>query len=137
MYYQSEPRFNSVYSRDNLPNKIIEGGHVINLDEYADIGTHWIALFSKKNEIVYFDSFGVEHVLREIGKFIEEFPGHKNIKTNIVRVQSNNSIICWCFCIAFIDFILPGKTLVDFTNLFSPYDTFLKKWQYSFESFQR
>ena len=50
--------------------------------------------FLKKNEIVYFDSFRVEHVLREIGKFIEEFPGHKNIKANIVRVQSNNSIIC-------------------------------------------
>ena len=43
-----------------------DGSYIINLDEYADVGTHWIALFSKKNEIVYFDSFGVEHILEEI-----------------------------------------------------------------------
>ena len=44
-YYQNEPRFNGVYSRDNLPNKIKDGAYVINLDEYADVGTHWISLF--------------------------------------------------------------------------------------------
>ena len=61
-YYKNEPRFNGVFSRNNLPNKIRDGAYVINLDEYADIGTHWISLFCGKNEIVYFDSFGVEHV---------------------------------------------------------------------------
>ena len=58
-YYENEPRFNGVFTRDNLPKKIKDGAYVINLDEYGDVGTHWIALFWKKNEIVYFDSFGV------------------------------------------------------------------------------
>ena len=50
-YYQNEPRFNGVFSRDNLPNKIKDGTYVINLDEYADVGTHWIALFCKKRKL--------------------------------------------------------------------------------------
>ena len=58
-YYQNEPRFNGVFSINNLPNKIKDGAYIINLDEYADVGIHWIALFCNKNEIVYFDSFGV------------------------------------------------------------------------------
>ena len=43
-YYQNEPKFNGVYSRDNLPNKKQDGAYVINLDDYSDIGTHWVAL---------------------------------------------------------------------------------------------
>ena len=62
--------------------KIIDGAYIINLDEYADVGTHWITLFCNKNEIVYFDSFHVEHVPEEIREFI----GNKNIKGNIFRV---------------------------------------------------
>ena len=92
--------------------------YVINLDEYKDTGTHWVALFCKNNEIVYFDSFGVEHIPEEIKKFI----GNKNIKANIYRVQATNSIMCGYFCIGFIDFMLAGKTLTDYTNMFSPYD---------------
>ena len=61
-YYKNEPRFNGVYSRNNLPKKIKDGAYVINLDEYADVGTHWIALFGNRSEIVYFDSFIVECV---------------------------------------------------------------------------
>ena len=57
-YYQNEPRFNGVYSRDNLP-KIKDGASVINLDEYCDIGTHWVALYVHNNDIIYFGSFGV------------------------------------------------------------------------------
>ena len=119
-YFENEPRFNGVFSRDNLFNKIKDGAYVINLDEYEDIGTHWIALFCKKNEIVYFDSFGVEYIPEEIKEFIKEFPGNKNIKTNIFRVQEDNSIMCGYFCIGFIDFMLAGKKLSNFTNLFSP-----------------
>ena len=115
-YYKNEPRFNGVFSRNNLPKKIKDGAYVINLDKYADVGTHWIALFCNRNEIVYFDSFGVEHVPEEIKEFI----GNKNIKANIFRVQANNSIICGYFCIGFIDFMLAGKTLVSFTSMFSP-----------------
>ena len=65
-YYQNEPRFNGVFSRNNLPKKIKDGVYVINLDEYADVGTHWIALYCNRNETVYFDSIGVEHGPEEI-----------------------------------------------------------------------
>ena len=117
-YYQNEPRFNEVCSRNNLPKKIKDGAHVINLDEYADIRAYWIALFCRRNEIVYFHSSGVEHVPEEIKEFI----GNKNKKANIFRVQANDSIMCGYFCTGFIDFMLAGKKLTDFTSLFSPYD---------------
>ena len=94
-----------VYSSKNLPKKIKDGAYVINLDEYADVGTHWIALFCNRNEIVYFDSFGVEHIPEEIKEYI----GNKNIIANIFRVQANNSIMCRYFCIGSIDFMLAGK----------------------------
>ena len=65
-YYQNEPRFIGVFSRNNSLKTIKDGAYVINLNEYADIGAHWIALFCNRNEIVYFDSFGVEHVPEKI-----------------------------------------------------------------------
>ena len=65
-YYQNEPRFNDNFSRNNLPKKIMDVAYVINLDEYAGVGTHWFILFCNRNEIVYFDNFGVEHVPEEI-----------------------------------------------------------------------
>ena len=65
-YYQNKQRFNGVYFRDNLPNKIKDGAYVINLDEYSDIATHWIALYALNNNVTYFDSFGVEHIPKEI-----------------------------------------------------------------------
>ena len=89
-YYENESKFNGVYSRDNLPNKIKDGAYVINLDEYSDIGTHWIALYVKNNDITYFDSFGVEHIPKEIKAFIK----NRNIKTNIFRIQAYDSIMC-------------------------------------------
>ena len=64
--YKNDPRFNGVFSRKNASKKIKDGAYVINLDEYADVGTHWIALFCNRNEIVYFNSFGVEHIPEEI-----------------------------------------------------------------------
>ena len=39
-YYKNEPRFNGVFSTDNLPKKIKDGAYVINLDEHADTSTH-------------------------------------------------------------------------------------------------
>ena len=73
---------------------------------------------SKILKLVIFDSFGVEHVSEEIENFI----GHKNVKTNIFRMQTNNSIMCGYFCIGFIDFFFfAWKTLIDYINLFSPY----------------
>ena len=117
-YYENEPRFNGVYSRDNLPANIKKGAYVINLDEYKDTGTHWIALYVKNKKVVYFDSFGVEHVPKEIVKFIK----NKDIIANIFRLQAYDSIICGYLCIKFIDYMFDDKTLIDYTNLLSPHD---------------
>ena len=118
-YYKNEPRFNGVYSRDNLPKTLKnETACIVNLDNYKNTGTHWIALYVNDNEVIYFDSFGVEYIHKEVKKFI----GHTSIKTNIFRIQADNSIMCGYFCIGFIDFMLAGKSLIDFTGLFSPYD---------------
>ena len=115
-YYQNQTRFNGVYSRDNLPDKIKDGAYIINLDEYSNIGNHWVALYVVSNNVPYFDKFGVEHIRKEIKTFIS----NKNIKTNIFRIQAYDSIMCGYFCIGFINFMLAGKTLTDFTNPFSP-----------------
>ena len=115
-YYQNEPRFNGVYCRDNLP-KIKDGAYVVNLDEYSDIGTHWVALYVHNTDVTYFDSFGVEHIPKEIQAFIDR---SLSITTNIFRIQAYNLMMCRYFCIGFIDFMLAGKTLTKFTNLFSP-----------------
>ena len=95
--------------RDNLP-KVKDETYVINLDEYSDIGTHWIALYAQNNDLTYFDNFGIEHIPEEIKTFIS----NENIKINIFRIQAYNSIMCGYICIVFIDFMLAGKTLIDF-----------------------
>ena len=117
-YYQNEPRFNGVFSRANLHNKIKNGAYVINLNEYHDIGTHWLALYVNNKIVTYFDSFGVEHIPKEIIKFIVR----KKIITNIYRMQAYDSIMHGYFCIGFINFMFNGKSLTDYTNLFSPND---------------
>ena len=102
-YYQNESRFNGVYSRDNLP-KIKDGAYVINLDEYSDIGTHWVALYVggaspkdvNNDDVAYFDSFGLEHVPKEVKAFIAR---SLSITTNIFRIQAYDSIMCEYFCI--------------------------------------
>ena len=113
--YQNEPRFNGVSSRDNL-TEIKDGAYVINLDVYSDIGTHWVALYVQNNNVTYFNYFDVEHIPKEIKTFINK----KNIKANIFRIQEYDSIMCGYFCIGFIYFMLAGKTLIEFANLFSP-----------------
>ena len=108
-------------SIDNLPKTIENGAYLISLDEYADVGTHWIASSCRKSEIVDFNSFDVEHVPAEI----KEFVGNKNVEANIFEVQQNKSIICGYFCISirFIQFMLDGgKKLTDFASMFSPYE---------------
>ena len=112
-FYQNEPKFNGVYSRNNLP-KINDGAYVIDLDEFKSVGTNWIALYVNGNNEIYFDSFGLEHIPKEIKKFI----GNKTIIKNICRILTYDSIMCGYFCIKFIDFMLKGKSLRDFTNLF-------------------
>ena len=117
-YYQNEPEFNGVYSRDNL-TKIKYGAYISNLDEYFDIGTHWVALYvhNDDDDITYFDSFGVEQISKEIKIFINR---SLSITTNIFRIEAYVSIMYRYFCVGFIDFMLTEKTLTEFTNLFSP-----------------
>ena len=71
---------------------------------------------NNSNNITYFDSFGVEHIPKEIKAFIK----NKNIKTNIFRIQAYDLIMCGYFCTGFIDFMLKGKNLTEYANLFSP-----------------
>ena len=118
-YYENEPRFNGVYSRDNLPKTIRNGAYVINLDEYSDIGTQWVkSLYVNNKTVTYFDSFGIEHIPQKIKQFVN----NRNIIANISKLQAYNSTMYGYFCIGFIDFMLKGKNLTDFTNLFSPND---------------
>ena len=99
-----------------VPMKIKDGSYVINLDEYSDIGTHWVTLYVHNNNVTCFKTFGVEHIPNEFKAFIK----NKNITTNIFRIQAYDSIMCGYFCIGFIDVMLARKTLIEFTNLFSP-----------------
>ena len=87
-YYQNEHVLNGVYSRDNL-SKIKDGTYVTNLHEYSDIRTHWVGFYAHNNNVTYFNSFGVEHIPKEIRTFI----GNKNITTNIFRIQA--ILICF------------------------------------------
>ena len=104
-----------------MPAKLKKVAYVIDLDEYENTGTHWVSLFVKPKyttesssleRTIYFDSFGVEHIPKEINKFIG----------NIFRIQAYDSIMCIYFCIKFFNYMLKGKTLLDYTNLFSPSD---------------
>ena len=125
-YYKNGPRFNGVYSRNNLLNKIKIRAYVINLDKYENTGTHWVSLFVKANKVIYFDSFGIEHIPIEINKFINndttKSSSLERIESNTFRIQAYDSIMCGYFCIEFINYMLEGKKLLDYTNLFSPND---------------
>ena len=115
-YYQNEPKFNGAYSRDNLPDKIKDETYVINLHKYSDIRTRWITLYALNNNVTYFDSFGAENIPKEIKIFIDK----SIVVTNILRIQTYDSVMCRYFCIGFIELMLKGKTLTNFTDLFSP-----------------
>ena len=87
-FYQNEPRFNSVYSTDDL-QKLNDGAYIIALDEYCVFGTHWVVWYVQNNDVTYFDSSGVERIPREIKTFIS----NKNVKTNVFRIQTCDSIV--------------------------------------------
>ena len=90
----------------------------INLDGFKSTGTHWIALYVNAENVTYFDSLRVEHISKEIKKFI----GNENIIINTYRIQAYDSIMCGYFCTRFIDFTLKGNSLFDYANLFSSND---------------
>ena len=113
-YYENEPWLNGLCCRDKWP-KIKDGVYIINLDECSNIKTYWVALWvNNNNNVTCLNSFGVEHIPKEIKTLI----GNKNIKTNIFRIQAYDWIMCWYFWGGFIDFILTGKTLTLYTNPF-------------------
>ena len=99
-YYQDESRLNGIYSRDNLPDQIKDKVYVTNLDEYSDIGTRWVALYPLNNNVTYFDSFGVEHIPKEIKKFINK----SAIITNIFRIQAYDSVM---YSVFLLDLLFP------------------------------
>ena len=85
-------------------------------------------MYTLNNNNTYFYSYGVEHILKQIIKFIERF----TIVKNIFRIQAYDSVMCGYFCIEFIDFMLKGKSLTDYTNLLSP-NNFKNKLCYNFK----
>ena len=111
-YNRNKPKCNDVYSRNYL-SKIKDGEFVINLDECKSIGIHWIALYVSGNNVICFDIFGVQYIPKEIKKFV----GNKNMRVNIYRTQTYDSVVRGCFSIAFIAAMLYGKILLDYTNL--------------------
>ena len=100
--------------------------YIINLD-----GTHWVVLHVRNNDVTYFDSFGVEHIPKEIKTFINR---SLSVTTNIFRIKAYDSIMCRYFCIGFINFMRAGKTLTEYTNLFSP-NNFKKNGDIIFDYF--
>ena len=112
---KNKKRFNGVYSRYNLPDKIKDGAYIINLHEYSDIGTHWVALYVYNDNVTYFNSFGVEHILKEIKTFIDH---SLSITTSIFRIQAYDSIMCGYFCVGCINFMLEGKTLTEYFKVY-------------------
>ena len=105
------------FSRDNLP-RIKDGAYVINLDDKKSKGTHWISLFIDRNTAVYFDSFGIEYIMQEVLSNSKD----KSITYNVFRIPDDDSVMCGFYCFAFMEYMLLGKTLLDYTNLFSPND---------------
>ena len=105
-YYENGTKFNGVYSRNSLP-KIKDGAFVTNLDKYESVQTHWITFYVNDSNVTYFDSFGVEHILKEIKKIL----GNKNNVTNICRIQAYDLIIFGYCCVGSIDVMLKGKSL--------------------------
>ena len=92
--------------------------YVINLHDKNSKETYWVSIFIDKNIAVYFNSFGIEYIPQEVLSKIKD----KSITHNIFRIQVHESIICGFYCIAFIEYLLVGKTFLDYTNLFSPND---------------
>ena len=112
--YQNERKLKNVHSRNNLP-KVKDGAYIINLDEYKSIGTHWIVITEEHLTMQYILIALELNILQKKLK-------NKNITPVIYRIQAYGSIRCRCFRIGFINFMLKGKTFLDYTSLVSPND---------------
>ena len=98
----------------NESPKVNNGANVINLDDKKSKGTNQISIIIVRNTVVYFDSFEVEHIPQEVLKKTK----HKSITHNIFRMQDNDFSMCEFYCIAFVEYMLPGKALLHYINLF-------------------
>ena len=107
-YIKYKIRFNCVFLRNIIP-RIKDGACVVNLNDKNSKGRQWVSSFIDENTAVYLDSFGIEYI-----------PKDKSVTRNIFGIQSNDSIKCGFYCIAFIECKLAGKTLLGYINLFSP-----------------
>ena len=116
-YFNNDPKFNGVFLRKNL-HRIKDEAYVINLDHKNSKGTHWVSLFIDRNTALYFDSFGIKYIPLNVLNKIKD----KSITHNIFRLQNNECIINEFCCTGLIGYMIPGKTLLDYTNLFSPND---------------
>ena len=92
------------------------GAYVINLNDQKSKGTNWVSSFIDRYTAIYFDSFGIEYIRQEVLNKIRD----KSITQNIFRIQDNEPLVCGFYCIAFIEYMLAGKTLLEYTNSFSP-----------------
>ena len=86
---------------------------MIDHDEYHSVEIQPIALYFNKNQVTYFNSFGVEYTSKEIKEFFSD----KDVTANVFRVQAYNSI-CGYFCIAFMEHILKGSNFFDCSSMF-------------------
>ena len=118
-YYQNQPKFNGVYSRNNSA-KIKDGAYVINLDECKSIGTLWIDWYVNSNNATASYN-GTTLTTSELNTVQKKFKNSQETKiSKIYRIQAYDSKMCWYFWIEFSDFILKGKSLLDYINLFYP-----------------
>ena len=100
--------------------KVKDGAHVINLDEYADIGTHWIAFYVVNNNVTCSERFGIEHIEKKKKKNWKTYCKKKKVLTNIYRIQAYDSVIYGYFSVGVIDITLKGRSLTGFTIIVSP-----------------
>lgn len=114
-YYNNNPLFNGVYSRDNLPKQIKDKKYIINMDSKENKGTHWVAINNILNDkCLYFDSFGALPP-KEIISFMRT--GNKTIVCNDYRIQDFNSIMCGYYC---IDFLNNGREYSNWLLQYNP-----------------
>ena len=118
-YYKGNALFGGVHSRDNVP-RLKNKFYIVNLDDYEGPGTHWIAIFNVyRDEIIYFDSFGVDPPEEILKKLLDV---HKKMIMNTYRIQALNSENCGFFCIYVIDNLLKGRSFISISTDFDPND---------------
>ena len=86
-YYQNEPKFNGVYSRDKLP-KIYDGAYAANFDEYELLETHWKTVYVNVANVTHSDSFGVEHISKQLNKKIHRQQKYKYLQNTSIKFKN-------------------------------------------------